>query len=174
MAPAKVAQQPAFGASGSRQGKETQTSADFRALVEEALRQLNSTSALTHCELAGRLPATIAAARAQAGDGYPTEPTPLEQVQTLREVLVSSIELMNPAGNGGHAAPPDALQYHILYKQYVLGTPTRHIMTRYSIAESTYHRYRREAVSALANHLEAQEEQLRRERKKGRTTWPVS
>ena len=95
--------------------------------------------------------------------GPMAEPTPLEQVHALRKAIESSIELMNPGGSNGRATGPEAIQYHILNKQYVLRKPTRHIMTRYSIAESTYHRYRRDAVSVLASHLEAQEEQLRRE-----------
>jgi hypothetical protein len=140
-----------------------QTGNGFRQLVEEALRQLDNTSALAQCELVSRLPGTIATVRARSGDGTLAEPTPLEQVQALRQAIETSIELMNPGGSNGRSTGPEAIQYHILKQQYVLRKPTRHIMTRYSIAESTYHRYRRDAVSVLASHLEAQEEQLHRE-----------
>ena len=125
-------------------------------------RQLDNTSALSQCQLASRLPGTIAATSSRSGDTSLSEPTPLEQARALRQAIESSIELMNPGGSNGRATGPEAIQYHILNQQYVLRKPTRHIMTRYSIAESTYHRYRRDAVSVLASHLEAQEEQLRR------------
>ncbi|MBI2887362.1 MAG: hypothetical protein HYY02_09150 [Chloroflexi bacterium] len=52
----------------------------------------------------------------------------------------------------------EALQYHILREEYVLGMSTRHIMVRHSVSESTFHRYRRDAIVALAGEMARQEE----------------
>ncbi len=49
------------------------------------------------------------------------------------------------------------MQYHILREEYVQGLPNKHIMTRHSISEGTFHRNRREAITILARELEEQE-----------------
>ena len=128
----------------------------FPQLVGEALRQLNNPSALSRCELVSRLPATLVS-RSTPVDAVPVRLTPLEQAQVLRELLVSVIERLRPPSETPRAGEPGALQYHILHEEYVLKRPTRHIMMRHSISESTFHRNRRDAVSALARHLKAQE-----------------
>lgn len=137
-------------------------SEDFPRLVQEALRHLNNPSALSNCELPGRLPGTLAPNRSQfRGHGGPSEPTPLEKAQALREVLIAAIDRLRPSGETIGSVAPQALQYHILHEAYVQRKPTSYIMTRYSISESTLHRNRRDAVSAVARHLQAQEAQSR-------------
>jgi hypothetical protein len=121
---------------------------DFRPLVGKALRCLNDPAALSKCELVRRLPGTL------AGAG----PGPLEQAQALRKVLISAIDHLKPSNEATRASAPEVLQYHIMYEEYVLGESTRYIMTRHSISESTFHRNRREAVAAVARHLESREE----------------
>ncbi len=48
----------------------------------------------------------------------------------------------------------------ILVDEYVLGHSTARIMTRYAISESTFHRYRRGAIRAVAQDLMAREHSL--------------
>jgi hypothetical protein len=142
-------------------GAEEQVSQDFARLVQEALRQLNNPSALSKCELALRLPGTLSASRTQLSHhGGPGELTPLERGQALREVLTAAIERLKPPGESIGAGAPQALQYHILHEAYVQRRPTSYVISRHSISESTFHRNRREAISALAGHLETQEDQM--------------
>jgi hypothetical protein len=131
---------------------------NFRRVVEDALRQLNNPFALSNCELVDRIPGALDATRSTWGDGIAADATPLEQAQAVREVLVAAIDRLKPANDEVRPGAPEALQYHILYERYVLQRSTRHVMTRRSISESTFHRYRRDAVSAVARQLEAQEE----------------
>ena len=135
----------------------------FNELVQEALRRLNNPSALSECELVSRLPVTLTSCGSSGGNGVSAEPTPLEQAQVLRELLVSSIDLLKPPPNLAQAGIPEALQYHILHDEYVLRKPTRHIMIRHSVSESMFHRHRRAAVSAVARHLETQEDLIAQE-----------
>ena len=140
-------------------GRDGHSSEGFPRLVEEALRQLNNPDALSRCELIHRLHGTLAAALSQlSNNGALADPGPLDQAQALREVLVSAIERLKPPGEHIRAGAPEALQYHILHEEYVLDKFTRYIMTRHSISESNFHRNRRAAISAVARHLETQEE----------------
>ena len=104
------------------------------------------------CRLSGIL------TRSQHGGGTIGPPGLLEQAQSLREVLVSAIEQLKPPTGAIGASAPEALQYYILHEEYVLSKSTSYIVTRYSISESTFFRNRRAAVSAVARHLETQEE----------------
>ena len=90
-------------------------------------------------------------------------PTPLEQAQALREALVSAIERLMPSAEVARPGTPGALQYHILNEQCVQKRPISYITVRHNIGESTFHRNRREAVSAVAHDLQTQEEQLQRD-----------
>ena len=77
----------------------------------------------------------------------------------LRTVLMASIQRLNEAGGTGPTETTN-VRYLILHDEYVLGRPNHQIMTRRSISESTFHRYRREAIRALASELAQQEELL--------------
>jgi hypothetical protein len=134
---------------------------DFNRPTEEALKNIHNPSALGRSKLAELLPATLAAMRGPALSGHAAA-TPLEQAQLLRQVLESSMEALKKAA--GPDLPPEgkALQYLILHEEYVLGRPNTSIMTRHSISESTFHRYRREAIHAIAAELAAQEALLAR------------
>lgn len=150
------------GRSSREEEPEERGVGEFRGLVEEALRQLNNPYALSTCEFVDLIPATLAATRSHTGNGTTDDSTPLEQAQALRQVLVSAVDHLKPPGDSVRPGAPQALQYHILHERYELGDPTLHIRTRHSIAESTFHRYRRDAVSAVADHLQAQEELIAR------------
>lgn len=131
----------------------------FPHLVQDALRHLNDPSALSRCELINRLPNSLAATRARWGDAQGADSTPLKQSQALREVLCRAIDGLKSA-KGDPREGPVALQYYILYEEYVRGMSNASIMVRNSISESTFHRQRREAISAVARELTKQEELL--------------
>ena len=85
--------------------------------------------------------------------------TPLDQSHALREVLVAAIERLK-AGDKEEAE--QAIQYHVLRGEYVLGMATKHIMVRQAISESTLHRRRQEGIRAIAAELSARERALER------------
>lgn len=132
-------------------------------LVQEALRRLNQPAQLSQCALIDRLPHTLAATSAGLGDELTSDSTPLRQAQILREVLNSAIQRLRPATGDIRPGSPEALQYSILHEAYVRGTSTASIMARHSIAESTFHRHRRDAVQAVARDLTRREELLRQD-----------
>jgi hypothetical protein len=134
-------------------------SPDILHLAEAALRHIGSPAFLAGSGLISQLPCSIAAAAAEAKI---ERPTPLEEAQLLRSVLTRSIEkLRHPDGEAG-AGEKESLLYHILHEHYVIGRPATYTMTRHSIAEATFHRYRREAVKAIAEDMAAQERMLAR------------
>src|SRR5581483_6484395 len=104
-----------------------------------------------------------AAARDGWAEQQAREPTPLQQARALREVLVAAVERLRPQAGENPSRDltrPDAAHYLILRNAYVDGLPTKAIMVRNSISESTFHRYRRDAVSILARELAGQERAL--------------
>jgi hypothetical protein len=127
-------------------------------LTQDALRKLNTPSSLARCGLLSRLPQTISRLLSERQD--PSAATPLEQAQALRECLVAAIERLKPPAGSTSPGDPGALQYNILREEYVLGLPNKQIMVRHSISEGTFHRNRRQAISALAQELSRQEELL--------------
>ena len=148
------------GDTSSDLGSDGQPSTDLYRLVEQALRRLNNPAALSRCGLVRRLEGILSATRSEPGNPSMGAPGPLEQAQSLREVLVAAVEQLKPSFGAVGASAPEALQYFILHEEYVLKKSTSYIITRYSISESTFHRNRRAAVSAVARHLEAQEERI--------------
>ena len=118
----------------------------LRRMVQDALQHLNNLAALSQCELVFLLPRTLG------------EITPLEKAQALREVLIAAMERLKPPGEATRAGAPEALQYHILYEAYVQGKPVAYILTRHNIADSTYHRNRRDAIDLVGGHVLSQEE----------------
>ena len=135
----------------------------FVPLTEEALRRLNNPSALSKCEIIEHLPRTIVTVRGSWGVAAYSEPTPLEQAQALREVLTVAIDRMKPANRAAGSA--QTLHHAILSEEYVLGMSNKHIMQRYKIgSESSFHRYRREAIAGVAGELRKQEELLAKRR----------
>jgi hypothetical protein len=125
--------------------------------TEEALKKLNNPAALGECALASRLPCTLRALGERGGGEAPPS-----RHQALRALLVEAIDRLRPPAGVG---PGESAPYHlILHEEYVLGHSTARIMARYSISESTLHRYRRDAIRAVAQDLTAQEEALARAR----------
>ena len=90
-----------------------------------------------------------------------------QYAQALREVLITGIEELRPPGEHTGLGAPGALQYHILHEHYVQRRPVAYILTSLNIAEATYFRNRKDAILALARHLEAQEELIVQAEKKG-------
>jgi hypothetical protein len=77
---------------------------------------------------------------------------------------------MRPGGDLGRdrgSAKTDP--YDILYEEYIEGMPTKAVMRRHSISESTLHRYGRDATLALARELEERERVLAEPSGIGRT-----
>ena len=127
-------------------------------LTEAALKNLRKPAFLATCRLIGRLPYTMSAAQAEIGKM--SDATPLDNAQLLKSVLSRSLEKLRSTDavtNDG-----ESLQYHVVHEHYVRGQPASYTMTRHSIAEATFHRYRRAAVKALAADVAAQEEMLSR------------
>jgi len=124
---------------------------DLLRATGEALRRFNNPAALGRCALAGYLPLTLK--KLADSDGAQTHAS---ASQALRAALVLAIDRLKPGGG------PDEqkLYYTILRDEYVLRHSTARIMTDYSISESTLHRYRRDAIQALASDLATQEEEL--------------
>ncbi len=134
---------------------------DLVRMTEEALRRLNNPATLATCALGSRIPRTLAAFSGSQRT-LTSESTPLEQARALRAALVSCIERMKTEGPL-HSMEAENLPYIILHDEYVLGRPNNQIMTRHSMSESTFHRYRRGAMWALAAELERHEDLLARD-----------
>jgi hypothetical protein len=132
----------------------------FEALVEEALRGLNEVSRLAKCRLAQRVPRTLVAALRRQGEKLDGE-TSLDAARQLRTVVVEAIERLKPVEAEGTA---QALQYHVLREEYVLGRTITAIALNHSVSEQTVFRRRREAIEALAVDIRQHEASLARER----------
>ena len=131
-------------------------------LVHKALKNLAKPATLSKSELVALLPAILAFNRAQAnGPVAHGELAPLDNAQALREVLIAAIEQLKPAGGPTGAHGPEMLQHDILHLAYVERRPVAYILNRFSISEANYQRNRKEAVSALARHLQSQEALIR-------------
>ena len=132
---------------------------DHYNFVQEALRQLDDTAALSQSQLILLLPRTLASVCFQGrGEGTLGELTLLEKAPALREALIAAIEGLRPPGEFIGSQEPPALQYHILRLACVQRRPVADILTRLNIAEATYFRNRRAAIRTVARHLQSQEE----------------
>jgi hypothetical protein len=134
---------------------------EFEELVEEALRGLNEVSRLAKCGLAQRVPRTLVAALRKQGEKIGAEETSLNAARQLRTVIVEAIERLKPVEAEGTA---QALQYHVLREEYVLGRTITAIALNHSVSEQTVFRRRREAIEALAVDIRQREASLARER----------
>ena len=131
-----------------------QQAKDLEDHVEAALGLLNNLAALSTCQLVHCIPGLLADTHRLPGEGIPAPPTPLGQAQALRQVLISAIEgLKAPSG--------ESPQYYILNERYVMGRPIAYIITRLSIGDRTYYRYRNLAIAVVARQWESQEELIR-------------
>ncbi len=132
---------------------------DAWRLFQRAFQQLNNPTFLAQCELVSLLPKTLtSAAHRFKGHGIPDELTHLEKAQILRQVLVTAIEQLKPAGGSTGAHVPETLHYDILHERYVQGRPVAYILIRFSISEANYHVRRRAAIDAVARQLLSREE----------------
>src|SRR5439155_27214796 len=76
-------------------------------------------------------------------------PSPLEQSQLLRTLLVRAIEQLRVSDAGSTRDH----QYQVLRMQYVMGLNVVQVSTRLGIAEQGVYRRSAEGVEALANDL---------------------
>jgi len=119
--------------------------ADSYRITRSALQRINRLPALARCDLISLFPRTL------------SSKTPLEKARVLREVLIAGIEKLRPPAETTGASADPALGYHILREFYVEDKPVAYLLTRYNIAETTYHRHRHEAIEAIYSDLEAHE-----------------
>ena len=133
----------------------------FEELVEEALRGLNEPSKLAKSGLVACLPRTLAAARRKQGDRGDAEETDLSVGRRLRSAIAEAIERLKPVEAEGTA---QALQYHVLREEYVLGRTITSIALGHSVSEQTVFRRRREGIEALAADVHQHEASLPRDR----------
>jgi hypothetical protein len=131
-------------------------------LVEAALNLLNDQARLSACLLLDLLPVTLDATRPASGRGLHEMSGPLAQAQALRAVLLAAIERLKPANLNPLASSPALRQYRVLSDRYVLERPVAHTVTSLNISERTYHRARKEAITAVARDLHAREQQTAR------------
>jgi len=124
--------------------------------VEDALRHLYDFPYLGEHALA-QLAAVTAAATGRA-DGLPTI---IDRGQALRDVLLSHLERLRPAGREpqGDAAASrrEWHAYLVLRQSYVDDIPTRETMSRLALSEGTYNRTRRQALHGVARSLADEE-----------------
>ncbi len=123
--------------------------AEFRVLVEGALRRLNSVPELSrHPLLEVLVPSVPGSVPGQGAGGA------LERAARLRDELAGAIARLRPAGArpnpGAHGAAGGWLHFLVLHEAYVEGRPNKEIMQRYVLSEGTFHRARRRAVDAVA------------------------
>jgi hypothetical protein len=121
--------------------------AEFRLLVEGALRRLNNLPAMSEHPLLARLPPRLAASG-----------TALERATLLRAELEQAVARLRPPGGarptpGSSAGPGGWLHHLVLHEAYVEGRPNKQIMQRYQLSEGTFHRARRRAIDAVAGYL---------------------
>ena len=129
--------------------------------VEDALRRVRDPGQLDGCALMADLPWTVSAALRQRGVRS-ADATPLERAAALQQVLTEAVDRLRPdSASTGHSESA-TLYYHILRGQYFEGRSVRQMMTRFSVAEATYHRYRRRAIRVLTRELIEQEALARR------------
>jgi len=137
---------------------------DLVVMTGAALRRLRNPAALAQSGLIARLPRTLLAMRAET-PGSPVNGaamTRLDQARLLYATMVRAIDKLN-VGDGRTSGEPTVEQYLVLHDKYVLNRPIKVILTRYSMAEATFHRHRRNGTSAIAADLAAQEENLARD-----------
>jgi hypothetical protein len=83
--------------------------------------------------------------------------TLLDRGQTVRDVLLRTLERLRPPGPEPRGDSAASLRewhaYLILRGSYVDGVPNRDMMNRLYISEGTYNRTRRQALRGLARAL---------------------
>jgi len=130
--------------------------ARFYDPTQIALRRINRLPNLSRCDLITLLPRTLSANHLELETGQHSQ-TPLEKAQVLREVLIAAIEKLRPPAETAGAGADPALGYHILHEFYLEDKPVAYLLSRYHIADATYHRHRRDAIRAISKDIEAHE-----------------
>ena len=123
--------------------------ADFADVTRRALRALNKPATLAKSDLIPLLPRSLHDVWQQSGEFGFGAPSPLEQSQALRTILVRAIDQLNVPDEGNTRAH----QYEVLRMQYVMGLNVVQVAMRLGIAEQGVYRRSAEGVEALANDL---------------------
>ena len=129
--------------------------------VEDALRRVRDRGALDGCALMEYLPWTIVATLQHRGVRS-VDATPLEQAAALQRMLIAAVDRLKSDAADAALGESATVYYQILRGQYFEGRSVRQMMTRLSVAEATYHRYRRRAIRVLTRELIEQEALARR------------
>ena len=125
-------------------------------MTRRALRALNKPATLAKSELIPLLPRSLHEVWQQSGEAGAGDPSPLEQSQALRTILVRAIEQLNVSDEGNTRAH----QYEVLRMQYVMGVSVVQVAMRLGIAEQGVYRRSAEGVEAVANDLWRREQLL--------------
>jgi hypothetical protein len=118
-------------------------------MTRRALRSLNKPATLAKSELIPLLAESISDLWDQSEAARSGDPSPLEQSQLLRTLLVRAIEQLKVSDAGSTRDH----QYQVLRMQYVMGLNVVQVSTRLGIAEQGVYRRSAEGVEALANDL---------------------
>jgi hypothetical protein len=130
--------------------------ASFADMTRRALRALNKPATLAKSELIPLLPRSLHEVWQHSGEVGSGDPSPLEQSQVLRTILVRAIEQLNVSEAGNTRAH----QYEALRMQYVMGLSVVQVAMRLGIAEQGVYRRSAEGVEAVANDLWRREQLL--------------
>jgi hypothetical protein len=129
---------------------------DFADLTRRALRALNRPGTLARSGLVSLLRSSLGEIWERSGQPRPANPSPLEQGQALRTMLVAAIERLNVSDGDGMQVH----QHQVLRMQYLMGLTVVQVAIRLSIAEKTVFRRSAEGVDAVAHDLWRREQLL--------------
>jgi hypothetical protein len=118
-------------------------------LTRRTLRSLNKPATLAKSELIPLFAESLNELWHQSDVARLSDPSPLEQSQLLRTLLVRAIEQLRVSDAGSTRDH----QYQVLRMQYVMGLNVVQVSTRLGIAEQGVYRRSAEGVEALANDL---------------------
>jgi hypothetical protein len=118
-------------------------------LTRRTLRSLNKPATLAKSELIPLFAESLNELWHQSEVARSSDPSPLEQSQLLRTLLVRAIEQLRVSDAGSTRDH----QYQVLRMQYVMGLNVIQVSTRLGIAEQGVYRRSAEGVEALANDL---------------------
>jgi len=118
-------------------------------LTRRTLRSLNKPAPLAKSELIPLFAESLNELWHQSDVARSSDPSPLEQSQLLRTLLVRAIEQLRVSDAGSTRDH----QYQVLRMQYVMGLNVVQVSTRLGIAEQGVYRRSAEGVEALANDL---------------------
>ena len=130
--------------------------AEFKELVEDALRNINDYSYLGLHQFS-RLEIVSSLIDCDAHDRV----THLDRGKAVHRLLETCIKKLKPPGNEPEPPTREWHQYAILQRCYLEGNLTRDVMGLLYISEATFHRTRRRAVKGVARAILEMEREFR-------------